>query len=123
MQLIECNLKFPEEPLQILYPKNYQGEKSGTPEDEEFFLTTTPKKLSLGEVELAKNYVATLTYQQAVVKTGCVMGMHPDVANFTSNAEMNIYEQNNGLPSTTDSPQGGKRSLRERQLLVSERLM
>lgn len=119
----EAKLRYAAEPLQIKYPAGYAGEKSGRNDDVEFFISTTPKLLSAGEIELVRGLLPKLPYRQALDLTGCVMGLHPDLKNFVSTAELDRYERVNQLPTSKKTPGGKTRPLRERLLLVTEQLV
>lgn len=118
----EVKLRNNVEPLQISYPSDYARAKSGASDDEEFFISSTPKLLTPGEIELVNLTLSKLPYRQYLDGTGCVMGVSEALQGFTSNAELDLYEKDHNLPSTSFAPAGGRRSFRERQLLITENL-
>ncbi len=62
---------------QIDYPPDYEGEKSGDEDDENFSVSTQPRFLTSGEIELAEAYVKSIPDAQRVLYTGAVL-IDPD---------------------------------------------
>lgn len=118
--LKQVQLRSNQEPLQIPYPPDFDGEKSGEEEDEEFFLDTIPRFLTKDECDLAKNYIATLHYPQDLVYTGCTL-IDPDdpLLNF-SQEQLDELEKNAQLSSTSEASGGGRLTIQQRVLLIRE---
>lgn len=58
---------------QVAYPPNFEGEKSGDEDDENFSLSTQPRFLTSDEVELAKAYIQSIPDSQRLLFTGAVL--------------------------------------------------
>ena len=58
---------------QIPYPPDFEGEKSGDEDDENFSLGTQPRFLTSDEVELATAYVQSIPDAQRLLFTGAVL--------------------------------------------------
>lgn len=58
---------------QVPYPSDYQGEKSGDEDDENFSLSTQPRFLTTDELELAEAYVQSIPDAQRLLYTGAVL--------------------------------------------------
>lgn len=109
-----------QEPLLIPYPENWSGEKSVENSDRSFFLSCSPRTLSMDEIELAKSYVKELPYHQTVVFMGGVL-VSPDDPLFAASAsELSAYERRQGLPVTERNQSGGRRLPRERVHMIRE---
>lgn len=107
------------EPLQIPYPKNYEGQKSGSPSDREFHLSTQPRFLTEDEINIAQSFIAKLPYKQSLVLTGCVM-VGKDPLFEKNHTQLDAIEKSVGLPNTRYSSAGGERSVVERVLILRE---
>jgi hypothetical protein len=117
--LKQVSLQKGVEPLQIPYPKDYKGEKSGKPSDGEFHLSSQPRFLTEGEINLADKFIKKLPYRQALNLTGCVM-VGNDPLFTKSHNELDEIERNIGLPNTRYASSGGQRQVTERVLILRE---
>lgn len=114
-------LKSQREPLQIAYPHGFTGAKSTHPEEEEFFLSTEPRFLTLDEIQLAQRFIARLSYRQELVFTGAVLVDPNDPLLEASHEQINQIEAEANLANTEMAPGGGQRSIRERVYILRER--
>lgn len=116
----QVSLKNGREPLQVPYPANWQGEKSGEPDDLELYISTVPRFITTDEVPLVEAFLKKLTYPQSLVYTGCVR-IDPDdpLLNFSAE-ELDRVEKEQNLPSTSNAPGGGQRQLIARVLMIRE---
>lgn len=115
----QVRLLNPVEPLQIPYPENFQGEKTDV-DEEEFFLTTMPRKLSDEEIDLAKEYIDRLPYRQSLVYTGAVFLDESDSLLNKSHDQLDEIERRNHLSNTRYSPRGGSRSILQRVVKIRQ---
>lgn len=118
--LIEAHLTKAKEPLQIPYPRNFSGEKSGSPDDKEFHLSCQPRYLTEDEVAIAEAFVTRLLYPQTVSRTGAVQ-IGDDPLLEKDQEYLDEVEKNAQLENTRQSPSGGDRSVFERVLIIRER--
>jgi hypothetical protein len=58
---------------QIAYPPDFEGEKSGDEDDENFSVSTQPRFLTSDEVELAEAYINSIPDAQRLQYTGAVL--------------------------------------------------
>jgi len=116
----QVQLKSNLEPLQIPYPADWDGEKSGEPEDEEFFLDIIPRFLSEDECRLAEDYIKKLPYPQTLVYTGCVLLDEDDPLFKATHEQLDNLEKNANLASTAEAPGGGRLTIQQRVLLIRE---
>lgn len=114
-------LRFQREPLQISYPRGFQGAKSTHPEEEEFFLSTEPRFLTLDEIQVAQEFIRRLSYRQELTFTGAILVDPNDPLLNASPEQINRIEAEAHLPSTEMAPGGGRRSVRERVYILRER--
>jgi hypothetical protein len=119
MALIEAALRTPKEPLQIPYPRNFNGEKSGRETDAEFHISCEPRYLTREELEIAEQFCQKLPYSQAVVKTGAVM-IGDDVLLDKDHDYLDEIEKAQSLPSTRYLDGTSERSVPERVLIIRE---
>ena len=106
-------LKNSVEPLHIPYPENYQGQKTDS-EDSEFNLSTIPRRLTLDEITLAKEYVSLLPYKQSLAFPNGVFLDESDPLLNKTHDQLDQIEGQNRLKNTR---KGGKNSSLERTLL------
>lgn len=114
-------LRTRREPLQIPYPSDFRGQKTGDEDDSEFYLSTEPRFLSLDEIKIAEAFVLRLPYPQGVVRTGAVLVDPDDPLLNAAPEELDKVESENGLSSSKYSNDGTLRSPQERVLLIRER--
>jgi hypothetical protein len=117
----QVRLKNNREPLQIPYPSDFKGEKSGSEEDAEFYLSVEPRCLTPEEIDLAKAFVEKLPYPQSLELTGLYLTDPYDALLESDHETLDILEKQNGMLSTRQIPQGGERQLRERVYIIRER--
>lgn len=117
----QVHLRVPGESLQIPYPSNYKGPKSGHPSDTEFFLGLTPRFLTTEEVAVAEAYIGALPYRQSLSKTGAKLIDANDPLLTCSHEDLDEAEAAAHLPNSRNMPGGGERATRERVLLIRER--
>lgn len=108
------------ESLQIPFPAEFSGQKTDE-DDDELFISTTPRFLSLDEIALVTAYLAKLPYLQSLSFTGLVLLDADDPLLSMSHdqldaAEKGAHHQNSRKPSG-----GGTRSVRERAYIIRER--
>lgn len=120
MTLLQCHLRFAREPLQISYPRDFNGKKSISEDDPSFFISQEPRFLTNDEIGLVETYLPKLPYQQALVVTGCVMIDPDDPMLGYSHNRLDEVERRNKLPSSRYAPGGGERETRERVLIIRE---
>lgn len=109
----------PVEPLYISYPKGYQGKKSGSVDDLSFSISTAPRMLTAGEIDLVQSVISQLPYKQTLESTGCVL---VDTSSLpTSHAELDLFERENGMASTAYVG-STRRTARQRQIIIAERM-
>ena len=58
---------------QVTYPPDYEGEKSGDEDDENFSLSTQPRFLTADELELAEAYIQSIPDSQRLLYTGATL--------------------------------------------------
>lgn len=114
-------LRFQREPLQIPYPPGFQGAKSTHPEEEEFFLSTEPRFLTLDEIQITQAFLSRLGYRQELTFTGAVLVDPNDPLLQASHEQINQIEAEARQPSTEMAPGGGRRGVRERVYILRER--
>ncbi len=118
--LKQVQLRSNLEPLQIPYPPDFEGEKSGEPEDEEFFLDTVPRFLTSDECAVAKTYIQQLHYPQELIYTGCTLIDSDDPLLEFSQEQLDELEKTAQLASTSEAPGGGRLTVQQRVLLIRE---
>lgn len=117
--LKQAALKYSREPLQIAYPSDYVGEKS-IPNEDEIFISTQPRMLTIDEIELIENFLTKLPYTQSLYFTGLVLIDPGDSLLKASHDDLDLVEKNAQLSNTRLAPGGGTRSVMERVLLIRE---
>jgi hypothetical protein len=120
MPLIEAALRHPKEPLQIPYPRNYQGEKSGRESDAEFHISCEPRYLTPGEIEVAETFVKKLPYTQVLDRTGAVI-IGDDSLLEKDHDYLDDIEKAQGLSNTRYVSGTSERAVAERVLIIRER--
>jgi len=58
---------------QVDYPSDFEGEKSGDEDDENFSISTQPRFLTSDEIELAEAYIKSIPDAQRLQFTGAVI--------------------------------------------------
>lgn len=117
--LYQVKLRNPGESLQIPYPSDWEGDKSGDETDTSFHLSPNPRFLTQPEIELGKEYVSKLGYSQAVVLTGAKL-IGDDLLISKTHDELDAIEVEQRMPNTR-RVNGGERSVYERVLIIRER--
>ena len=124
MILKQANLRFCREPLQIPYPKNFDGDKydGGNEdfEDGEFYISTEPRFFSLDEIKVIQDYLKTLPYSQELVETGCIRIDEDDPLMDFDHDQLDALEKEQSLPPSRKPINGGTRQLFERVLIIRE---
>ena len=116
----EVHLQRAKEPLQVPYPRNYQGLKSGKDSDKEIHISCQPRYLHQDEIEVVEAFLAKLPYPQALIKTGAVM-IGDDPLLGATHDELDELEANANLSNTRYVKTGGERTITERVLIIRER--
>jgi hypothetical protein len=106
--------------LQIPYPNGYEGAKSMGEGDAEFYISTLPRWLTPGELELANQFVSKLPYPQSVKRMGPVLIDQDDPLLSCDHDALDQAEISAQAPNTRNAPGGGTRSIYERVLLLRE---
>jgi len=118
---IQVKLQRSGEPLQIPFPNDWGGERSGEPDDTTLLINQGPRWLTNDEVLLVEQYIAKLPYRQSLEKTGAILIDPDDVLLSVSHDDLDTAEAAAELPNTRYLLGGGVRSIAERVLIVRER--
>jgi hypothetical protein len=105
------------EPLQIIVPENFQGDRSS--EESQLMLTTQFHAFTLDEIELIQQFLTTLPYVQTL-SMGAVMLGEDDPLLSTSHEFLDGLETRESLPKTRFVKGGGEHSIMARVLLIRE---
>lgn len=120
MPLIEAALRHPKEPLQISYPRNFMGQKSGREADAEFHVSCEPRFLTPDEIEVAQTFIEKLPYTQALDKTGAVL-IGDDSLLEKDHDYLDDIEKAQSLSNTRFVSGTSERTVAERVLIIRER--
>lgn len=116
----QCYLKIGSESLQIPYPPDFKGAKSMDSEDTEIHINSLPRLLTEDEILVVEDYLKTLPYPQSLLFTGAIFLDPSDPLVAMDNIELDRLEDEDMLPSTKYSKDGGIRQPYERVLILRE---
>ncbi len=119
--LLQAKLLRSGEPLQIPYPDQWGGERSGQPDDPTLLVNQVPRWLTPDEATLVRDYIAKLPYRQSLEETGAVLIDQDDILLAANHDELDTAEAAAQLPNTRFLIGGGTRSTTERVLILRER--
>ena len=105
------------EPLQIVVPEDFQGQRSS--EESQLMLTTQFHPFTLDEIELIRKYLTTLPYVQTL-SLGAVMLGEDDPLLALEHDALDAIEALESLPRTRFGNSGGENSVMTRVLLIRE---
>ena len=105
------------EPLQIMIPEDFQGERSS--EETQLMLTTQFHSFTLDEIELIREYLTTLPYTQTL-SMGAVMLGEDDPLLDSDHDFLDSIEARESLSKTRFVNGGGENSIMNRVLLIRE---
>lgn len=120
MALLEVNLRHPKEPLQISYPRDFMGQKSGREADAEFHISCEPRFLTPEEIEVAEAFIKKLPYTQALDRTGAVL-VGDDSLLEKDHDYLDDIEKAQSLPNTRFVSGTSERATAERVFIIRER--
>lgn len=116
----QAHLKSGSESLQIPYPPDFKGAKSMDDEDTEIHINSLPRLLTEDEITLVESYLTILPYPQVLLFTGAIFLDPSDPLVSLDNTELDRLEDEELLPSTKYSKDGGTRQPYERVLILRE---
>lgn len=105
------------EPLQIMIPEDFQGERSS--EESQLMLTTQFHPFTLDEIELIQHYLTTLPYTQTLSLGAVMLGEDDPLLELDQDA-LDAIETLESLPKTRFVNGGGENSIMNRVLLLRE---
>jgi hypothetical protein len=106
--------------LQIAYPKDWIGEKSGLDEDEFIFVTKSPKFFTGEEIELIQAYLLSIKSTQKLHLTGAVNIDPEDPLLEATHDELDRLELQEKFKNSRHAPGGGTFTLVARVLRIRE---
>ncbi|QLE46373.1 hypothetical protein FD723_39880 (plasmid) [Nostoc sp. C052] len=106
--------------LQINYPEDWEGEKSGDEEDPQFFVSAQPKLLTGDEIQLAEQYLKTILTTQKLVLTGFVQIDPDDPLLEATHEELDRLETEKNFPVSRYASSGGNLPVLTRVLRIRE---
>lgn len=119
--LLQVRLQQSGEPLQIPYPAEWQGDRSGTSDDPTLLINQMPRWVTPDEALLIEDYLKKLPYRQSLERTGAVRIDADDPLLSATHEELDTAEAAAQLANTRTLIGGGTRSIQERVLILRER--